>query len=105
MAHDDVLDDGPVYSSEIRWYLSQVRQCIPDIGDPHIPARFDAESLLILDVAETEHLRDEWARIAESYRTIAEVAIEAVATLEDQNRKMRGLIKNMGDELMLRKPQ
>jgi hypothetical protein len=70
-----------------------------------MPDRLDAESLLLMDLAETEHMRDEWARIAESYRTIAEVAIESLARLEEQNRRMRALIVNMGDELMLRKSE
>jgi hypothetical protein len=103
MAHDESAGDE-VYASELRWRLSEVRQCVPERTST-MPESLDSEALLMLDIAETEFLRDEWRRIAESYRTLAEVAIEALAVTEDQNRKMRALIKNMGDELMLRKPQ
>ena len=99
MAHDDDFVDV----SQLRWKLSQIRQCVPKRDKPVAPDRFDTESLLILDIAETEYLRDEWASIAETYRTLAEVAIEALTRLEQQNAKMRALIQNMSDELVLRK--
>jgi hypothetical protein len=94
-----------IWADEIRWTLSQVRQCVPEQTRPRVPDRFDAESLLIQDLAETEFTRDEWMRIAHSWRELAETALEATAVLEDQNRKLRALAKNMGEELMLRKPQ
>ncbi len=92
-----------LWADEIRWTLSQVRQCVPEPIVPRMPDKFDAESLLMQDLAETEHIRDEWERIATVYRMMTETALETVALLEEQNRKLRALVKNMGDELMLRK--
>lgn len=70
-----------------------------------MPDRLDAESLLALQIVETERMRDEWIEIAEVYRRLSESAVEMIARLEEQNRRLRGLVKNMGDELMLRKAQ
>lgn len=100
-----MTDDDRVFSTELHWKLSQIRKCVPERLVPHVPHKFDSESLLMLDLAETEHVRDEWARIAESYRTIAEVAIEALARSEQTNAKMRAFLKNVTDELTFRKPQ
>ena len=97
-------DDSQLFAEDFTWNLSQVRQCVPE---PMVamPERWDTESLLMLDLVETEYTRDEWMRIAHAYRELAETTLEAVALLEDQNRKLRALAKNMGEELMLRKPK
>jgi hypothetical protein len=97
-------DAEPLFAEDFVWKLSQVRQCVPTGASTAMPDRFDAESLLMLDLVQTEHTRDEWERIATSYRMLAEQAIEALAKLEAQNRRMRALIVNMGEELTFRKP-
>ncbi len=98
-----MTDDSPLFAEDFRWKLSQIRQCVPLGTDFHMPDKLDSESLLMLDIVQTEYQRDEWQRIAESYRMIAEVTIEALALAEDQNRKLRALAKNQGEELILRK--
>jgi hypothetical protein len=95
-------DDDSVYANDIRWKLSQIRQCVPQEFRP-MPDRLDPESLLIQHILELEHLCEEYASIAETYRTIAETSIEMVARQEQQSQRMRALIQNMSDELMLRR--
>ena len=97
-------DDNPLYVNDLDWKLSAVRKNVPE-HNPPAPITFDRESMLMLDIVETEFLRDEWMRIAESYRTTLEVALETITRLTDQNRKMIALIENMKEELILRKPK
>jgi hypothetical protein len=70
-----------------------------------MPDKLDSESLLMLDIVQTEHQRDEWISIAEAYRVMSEQLIEGLARLTEQNRQMKALIVNMGAELTLRKQQ
>lgn len=97
------MSDDSVWADELQWKLSAVRQCVPRLRPIRVPERLDRLSLLSDQVIETEDQRDEWASIAESYRVIAEVALEKIAALDAKIRQQNALIKNMGDELMLRK--
>lgn len=90
MLHDPDPNDLILSPDELSWKLSQIRLNVPEVHHT-MPDRCDAESLLMLQLVETEFIRDEWRRIAESNREALEQAIEIMALLQRDLVKQRGL--------------
>lgn len=91
--HDDVL-----FFDELRWRLSNINPNVPT-ATPQPLTDLTAETLLVADVVAVEAERDDWRQIAESYRELAQICIEAAARhyqtanrLTRENRALRALL-------------
>lgn len=83
---------------ELRWRLSHINPNIPTASGA-VVTKWNGENLLFADVIDLEHRCVEWERIAQSYRELAQIAIEAASRhyqaavkLTRENRALRELL-------------
>lgn len=91
----DVLhDDGPLTVDDIRWRLSQINPNRPSVV-VRVPDDLRTASLLCQDIVELETLVTEWQGIAESYRELAQLAIEQVTEHDRMNRRLTARMRDL----------